>query len=62
MNNQIEHAVQLANGEFIKGFIAGQVILSVLIFFLLKVFLFRNTAETRVELAKGRKSLVIPKV
>jgi maintenance of morphology protein 1 len=52
MENQIEQAVQLANGEFIKGFIAGQVILCVLIFFLLKVFLFRNSAETKLELQK----------
>ena len=49
-NQEIDKAVQLANAEFIKGFISGQIILSALIFFLLKVFLFRNAKETKQEL------------
>ena len=54
-NPEIEAAVQLANGEFIKGFISGQIILSILIFFLLKVFLFRNQQETHQELNQQKK-------
>jgi maintenance of morphology protein 1 len=43
--NEMEVAVQLANGEFIKGFITGQLILCILIFFLLKVFLFKSSSS-----------------
>ncbi|KAI8902121.1 hypothetical protein BC833DRAFT_574468 [Globomyces pollinis-pini] len=56
-------AVQLANGEFIKGFISGQVILCILIFFLLKVFLLRNSTETKLDLQRLKtQSFVLPKV
>ena len=58
METEIEAAVQLANGEFIKGFISGQIILSILIFFLLKVFLFRNQQETRLELLETKKTRI----
>ncbi len=47
---EVLEAVNLANKEFIKGFVAGQVILALLIFILLKVFLFRGAAETRLEM------------
>ncbi|EGF81443.1 hypothetical protein BATDEDRAFT_87389 [Batrachochytrium dendrobatidis JAM81] len=52
MDRSIEAAVQLANKEFIKGFIAGQIILCILFFFLLKVFLFRNSDETSQEIVR----------
>ncbi|KAJ3000446.1 ERMES complex subunit mmm1 [Globomyces sp. JEL0801] len=56
-------AVQLANGEFIKGFISGQVILCILIFFLLKVFLLRNSTETKLDLQRLKtQSFVLPKI
>ena len=54
-NQEIDKAVQLANAEFIKGFISGQIILSALIFFLLKVFLFRNAKETKQELELNKQ-------
>jgi maintenance of morphology protein 1 len=54
MEKSVEDAVQLANGEFIKGFISGQIILCILIFFLLKVFLLRNSTETRSSLNTKR--------
>ncbi|KAL2913362.1 ERMES complex subunit mmm1 [Polyrhizophydium stewartii] len=58
----IEAAVQLANKEFIKGFIAGQVILFILIFFLFKVFLLRNSDETRAELARRlERRIAVPR-
>lgn len=47
---EVLEAVNLANKEFIKGFVAGQMILALLIFILLKVFLFRGTAETKLEM------------
>jgi hypothetical protein len=47
---EVLEAVNLANKEFIKGFVAGQVILALLIFILLKVFLFRGTSETKLEM------------
>ncbi|KAJ3022975.1 ERMES complex subunit mmm1 [Thoreauomyces humboldtii] len=60
----IEAAVHLGTKEFIKGFIAGQVTLGVLIFFLVKVFFFRSGHETRIELArkKNMRKLYEPKV
>ncbi|KAJ1332194.1 hypothetical protein BSLG_009010 [Batrachochytrium salamandrivorans] len=62
MDQSIEAAVHLANREFIKGFIAGQVILGALIFFLLKVFLFRNADETRLEHSRRTlQSIAVPK-
>eukprot|EP00842_Homolaphlyctis_polyrhiza_P001424 jgi/Hompol1/2282/HPOL_005924-RA len=62
VDRSIEAAVQLANKEFIKGFVAGQAILCVLIFFLLKVFLFRNSDETRAELARRlERRIAVPK-
>jgi maintenance of morphology protein 1 len=61
-SKSVEDAVQLANGEFIKGFIAGQFILCILIFFLLKVFLLRNSTETRESLTRKTKSFILPKV
>ncbi|KAJ3281712.1 ERMES complex subunit mmm1 [Borealophlyctis nickersoniae] len=48
----IEEAVAHGTAQFIKGFIAGQVSLGLLVFFLVKVFLFKNGTETRAELAK----------
>lgn len=42
-------AVYIANKEFVKGFVVGQVFLCVLIFFLAKTFLFKNGQETRLE-------------
>jgi hypothetical protein len=53
---KLKAAVNLANKEFIKGFIAGQVILSILLFFLVKVFLLRSGQETRIEMGKLIKS------
>jgi maintenance of morphology protein 1 len=47
---EVLEAVNLANKEFIKGFVAGQVILAFLIFILLKVFLFRGATETKLEM------------
>lgn len=49
------------NTGFINGFIAGQVVLGVLIFFLLKVFLLRNSGDTRAELLKRRVKFQWPK-
>lgn len=48
MDEKIEAAVHLANREFIKGFVTGQVILLLLIFLLAKSFLFKGSTETRV--------------
>ena len=50
----VQAAVNLANQEFIKGFLAGQIILCLLIFFLLKIFLFRGGRETKIELIYRR--------
>lgn len=47
--------------EFIKGFIAGQVILCILLFFLVKVFLLRNGEETKIEMGKRKRTLWQPK-
>lgn len=55
----VQAAVNLANQEFIKGFIFGQIILAILIFALLKVFLFRGSAETRLEMAHRRVRLKV---
>ncbi|KAJ3083528.1 hypothetical protein HK102_001027, partial [Quaeritorhiza haematococci] len=55
MEHSLEAAVNLASKEFMKGFIAGQIILCILFFFLLKVFLLRNGEETRIEIAKKRR-------
>ncbi|KAJ3167951.1 ERMES complex subunit mmm1 [Geranomyces variabilis] len=52
----LEAAVHIGTKEFIKGFIAGQFILGVLIFFLVKVFFFRSGEETRIELATRRNA------
>ncbi|TPX72920.1 hypothetical protein SpCBS45565_g00023 [Spizellomyces sp. 'palustris'] len=52
----IEAAVHIGTKEFIKGFVAGQITLGVLIFFLVKVFFFRSGEETRIDLAKKRNS------
>ncbi|KAI8849240.1 hypothetical protein BC829DRAFT_443070 [Chytridium lagenaria] len=60
-NPSLEAAINLANKEFIKGFIAGQVIICILLFFFVKVFLLRNEEETKIELAKRRRSLWKPK-
>lgn len=46
----VQAAINLANQEFIKGFLAGQLIFALLLFLLLKLFLFRGRAETRIEL------------
>ncbi|KAI9207787.1 uncharacterized protein BJ171DRAFT_491480 [Polychytrium aggregatum] len=56
IDKSIEAAVNLASKEFIKGFIAGQIILCILIFFLLKVFLLRSGGETKIEIAKRRRN------
>ncbi|KAI8844056.1 hypothetical protein BJ741DRAFT_589929 [Chytriomyces cf. hyalinus JEL632] len=50
----ISEAVNLANKEFIKGFVFGQIILCVLIFFLVNVFLLRNSDETKADLASRK--------
>ncbi|KAJ3181081.1 ERMES complex subunit mmm1 [Gaertneriomyces sp. JEL0708] len=52
----IEAAVHIGTKEFIKGFIAGQITLSVLIFFLVKVFFLRPGEETRLELSRKRRN------
>ncbi|TPX58977.1 hypothetical protein PhCBS80983_g02811 [Powellomyces hirtus] len=60
----LEAAVHIGTKEFIKGFIAGQVTLGVLIFFLVKMFFFRSGEETRIELAmkRNRRKLYEPKI
>ncbi|KAI9340672.1 hypothetical protein DFJ73DRAFT_844769 [Zopfochytrium polystomum] len=58
----LEAAVNLASKEFIKGFIAGQVILCLLLFFLVQVFLLRNGEETKIEMTKRKRTLWQPKV
>ncbi|KAI8916192.1 hypothetical protein EDD86DRAFT_185713 [Gorgonomyces haynaldii] len=60
MDPSLEQAVNLANKEFIKGFISGQLLLCTLIFFLVKMFLLRNSAETRLEILAKRR--FFPKV
>ena len=50
----LTQAVELANREFIKGFIFGQLILCLLIFFLLKTFLLKGSQETRLLLIEQR--------
>lgn len=55
---EVLEAVNLANKEFIKGFVAGQVILALLIFILLKIFLFRGAAETRLEMKLKKNRIV----
>ncbi|KAJ3011538.1 UNVERIFIED_CONTAM: ERMES complex subunit mmm1 [Siphonaria sp. JEL0065] len=50
-----------AVNQFIKGFVFGQVILCILIFFLVKVFLLRNSDETKSELRKGKAKTWRPK-
>ncbi len=62
MSDELQEKIQNATGEFIKGFLTGQVVLGVLLFFLLKVFLLRNSTETRQELRKGRKPFQAAKV
>ncbi|KAI9345565.1 hypothetical protein BDR26DRAFT_856276 [Obelidium mucronatum] len=42
-----------AVNQFFKGFVLGQIVLCVLIFFLVKVFLLRNSDETKAELRKS---------
>lgn len=44
---------------FVKGFLTGQAVLGVLLFFLLKVFLLRNGSDTRAELRKPKKPFKI---
>ncbi|RKP03506.1 hypothetical protein CXG81DRAFT_6607, partial [Caulochytrium protostelioides] len=48
-------AVNLASQEFIKGFIAGQLILGALFFGLIKFFLLRSGAETRRAVHKAQR-------
>ncbi|KAJ3071257.1 ERMES complex subunit mmm1 [Podochytrium sp. JEL0797] len=43
-----------AVNQFIKGFVFGQVILCVLIFFLVKAFLLRNSDETKAEIHRAK--------
>ncbi|KAI8817968.1 uncharacterized protein EV422DRAFT_200473 [Fimicolochytrium jonesii] len=50
----LEAAVHIGTKEFIKGFVAGQMTLGVLIFFLIKVFFFRSGEETRIDLSRKR--------
>ena len=58
----MEQVIQIGNKEFIKGFIAGQAILLLLIFLILRVLLFRNSDETKQELKRRlNKRIVAPK-
>lgn len=53
MEPSLGEQIKIANTEFIKGFILGQVILCILIFFFIKVFLlrsFRDQKPPKVEL------------
>jgi hypothetical protein len=54
----IEQAVNLASQEFVKGFLAGQLVLIVCFVFLFKYFLLRNSFETRAERSQqgGRRT------
>ncbi|KAJ1546091.1 ERMES complex subunit mmm1 [Cladochytrium tenue] len=60
-NLALEAAVNLASKEFIKGFIAGQIILCILLFFLVTVFLLRNGEETRIEMTRRKRAMWQPK-
>ncbi|KAJ3413067.1 ERMES complex subunit mmm1 [Chytridiales sp. JEL 0842] len=60
LNPSLEAAVNLANKEFMKGFISGQVILCLLLFFFFRVFLLRNGEETRIEISKRKLILWKP--
>ncbi|KAI8809232.1 hypothetical protein BJ742DRAFT_677040 [Cladochytrium replicatum] len=50
-----QHEVNLASREFIKGFVFGQLGFCILAFFLLKLFFFRGSDETKVEIARRKR-------
>jgi hypothetical protein len=43
------------NLDFIKGFVSGQFILCILLFFLFKLFLLKNSDETKADLARFKQ-------
>ncbi|KAJ1551823.1 ERMES complex subunit mmm1, partial [Nowakowskiella sp. JEL0078] len=56
----LKNEVNLANQEFFKGFIAGQIALILLLFFLINVFLLQGASGTKQDLL--RRNLNKPKV
>lgn len=58
--SSIEAAVNIGTQEFIKGFVAGQVTLGVLVFFLVRAFFFQRSAEVRGDdLLHNRKNAML---